>query len=1007
MPMSLASPAILALGVSILTPGMQVQRTIAGAASQVFQFELASNQLAQLVVDQRETDLRVRVVGPDGAVMGAFDQRERGVELVSFVSRARGTHRLEVTPAASLVRPAQYQVRFAAVRPYRAGDDSLMEAARLATEARGLLQKGDAASVRDALERRRKALGLWQSLGESDAALATMVGIGDALFRLSLFDEAEREYRQALSVCRELHDRRTEAEILNNLAATMRVGGKVSEALTFLQQATPIWEDLRIPYGLAATLTNRGVFLWEAGDFDEARRHYTRALGLFRSLRDRRMEAYVRNNIALVLETLGERQSALEYLGQAILLLRAASDWLGEGRALVRRARIQLALGQHPASLSSVRQGLRLIGRSPDRLAEADGLAQLGRVYEASGEGIRARAEYERALAAYRSVGSRRGEADALHDIGSSYLASGDRPKAIEFLARALEVRRTVGLRAPEAETLIRLAQAERLSDDLDQARAHAAAAIAIAEQLRAGVFERELRISYSSSVHRYYVEAVEGLVALHRRRPDAGFDTLAFETVERGRARVLGESMRESLARASGFRDPALVGREVELREHVSYWSWQVWQLADRPATDVSRAARARLERLLEEQDTVEADLRRSDPLYARVLQAETLPLSVIQREVLDDRTVLLEYTLGEERSYVWVVTAGGLRVVELPKRADIERHAQRFYKAVSLDPVTIVAPGRAEEVASERRREAATLSRLLIGPIAAELVGRRVLVVADGALNNIPFAALSVPGRSAPLVIGHDLIMLPSASTLALLRREFGTRPPAPKLLAVLADPVFDPADARVSRRGAARPPATAPPSRRLSRLPFSRDEAESILALAPPNQRLRALDFDANRTLATSAALGEYRFVHFATHAVRDDRHPELSAVILSLVDRQGAPQDGFLRLQDVTALRLNADLVLLSACETAIGKQAGGEGLLSLARGFFFAGSRRVIATLWRVDDEAAARLLQLFYRALLNGATPAVALRAAQQNMRQQKRWADPFYWSGFVLQGEW
>ena len=246
----------------------------------------------------------------------------------------------------------------------------------------------------------------------------------------------------------------------------------------------------------------------------------------------------------------------------------------------------------------------------------------------------------------------------------------------------------------------------------------------------------------------------------------------------------------------------------------------------------------------------------------------------------------------------------------------------------------------------------------------------------------------------------------MLPSATMVALLRRELQARAPAPRAVAVFADPVFDRSDVRV-KRSSAGPRSPAPPARRLSRLPFSRDEAERIVALAPPGEALKALDFDASRNLATGDTLGGFRFVHFATHATRDNIHPDLSGIVLSLVDVNGEAQDGFLRLRDLHRLTLGADLVVLSACETAVGQPAGGEGLLSMARGFFASGARGVVASLWRVDDEATAGLMQHFYGALFAGTPPAAALRAAQQATRARARWAHPFYWSGFVLQGAW
>jgi CHAT domain-containing protein len=191
-------------------------------------------------------------------------------------------------------------------------------------------------------------------------------------------------------------------------------------------------------------------------------------------------------------------------------------------------------------------------------------------------------------------------------------------------------------------------------------------------------------------------------------------------------------------------------------------------------------------------------------------------------------------------------------------------------------------------------------------------------------------------------------------------------------------------------------------------IPRLPFSRQEADAILAVAPATASMKALGFTASRTTATSPELQQYRIVHFATHGLLNTEHPELSGLVLSLVDEQGRPQDGFLRLHDLYNLKLPADLVVLSACQTALGKEIKGEGLVGLTRGFMYAGAPRVVASLWRVSDSATAALMTHFYQGVLKqGMRPAAALRAAQLAMLKNKRWQAPYYWAPFVLQGEW
>jgi len=328
-----------------------------------------------------------------------------------------------------------------------------------------------------------------------------------------------------------------------------------------------------------------------------------------------------------------------------------------------------------------------------------------------------------------------------------------------------------------------------------------------------------------------------------------------------------------------------------------------------------------------------------------------------------------------------------------------------------------------------------ARALSQMILGPVAGSLENRRLLIVADGALQYVPFAALPRPGAAAfePLTITNQVVSLPSASTLAVVRREVATHKPAPKTITVLADPVFDANDERVKAALAVNRPTsrTSNATRRttvteneiqrsagesgwegealnMARLPFTRKEAEGVASLVPAALRKEQLDFDASRANATGGALSQYRIVHFATHGFLNSRHPELSGIVLSLVDGSGHNQDGFLRAHEIYNLQIPAELVVLSGCRTGLGKEIRGEGLVGLTSAFMHAGAARVVVSLWDVHDEATAELMQRFYARLLGPEKlpPAAALRAAQVSMINDKHWSAPYYWAGFILQGE-
>ena len=442
-------------------------------------------------------------------------------------------------------------------------------------------------------------------------------------------------------------------------------------------------------------------------------------------------------------------------------------------------------------------------------------------------------------------------------------------------------------------------------------------------------------------------------------------------------------------------------------------------------------------------ELEGVQGEIRLSSPQYAALPQPQLIGVADIRR-MLDPDTALLEYSLGDTRSFLWVVTQKSLSTFKLSARSQIESPARQLYGLLTRrnqSAKNSTAASLPDEAALQVVRT--ELGRLLLGPVTGFERVKRLVIVSDGALQYIPFGVLPAPeflglapgsAQYTSLIDKYEIINLPSASILTVLGHEKpGISTPA-NLVAVLADPVFDASDERVSHtaKGHARKASghtasvfslgfaegrltrsasdvgLAKDTLKLARLPFSRQEADSIVALAPPGSSLEALDFKASKATATSPELSEYRIVHFATHGLLDSERPELSGLVFSLVDPSGRPQNGFLELEDIYNLKLHADLVVLSACETGLGKEIKGEGLVGLTRGFMYAGAPRVVASLWKVDDVATAELMAQFYKYILQQKlSPAAALRAAQLDISHQRRWANPYYWAGFTIQGEW
>jgi CHAT domain-containing protein len=530
-----------------------------------------------------------------------------------------------------------------------------------------------------------------------------------------------------------------------------------------------------------------------------------------------------------------------------------------------------------------------------------------------------------------------------------------------------------------------------------------------------------DVRMAYRADYTRYYREYIDVLMTLHQ--PDA-----AFHTAERFRARSLLQMLGEARIDLPKDANPLLLGEQQVLEQSLRTQSDLRIRLLTGEHTPLQvQEVEQEIEHLSDQLRDLESQIRAASPNYLALTQPQPLDVGEVQ-QILDDQTILLEYILGDERSYVWAVSRNSLRGYTLPARHKIENRALQLYKLISKPPFPSEGGDESRGLEPWKIR-AARLSRMLLGPLGQEIAGKRIVIVKDGALHYVPFEALPVPGSSSllPLINKHEVVYVPSAAVVAELRQEAATRVHALKGVAVLADPVFDKDDPRVNaaattvdHQPAADAAEDASINERLTRsvadiglahlprLAFTHREADAIMAVTPPGQGKKIVGFAADRAAATSPDLSQYRIIHFATHALSDNVHPELSGLVFSLVDPEGRLQDGFLDLERIYNLKLPVDLVVLSACESGLGKEISGEGLVGLTRGFMYAGATRVVASVWNADDASTKELMQRFYTSmLLQRATPAAALRQAQISMWKQKRWNSPYYWAAFQLQGEW
>ncbi|MBV8093520.1 MAG: CHAT domain-containing protein [Acetobacteraceae bacterium] len=894
---------------------------------------------------------------------------------------------------------AQFEASLAAARTH---GDLQQQAASLSNMAKVHLDFGD---LPQALALFRQAREAARSSGDRDTEATATASLGMAYHMQGDEASALAELQAAIAIRRESNDRRGEAIELDDLALVKSGMGDPQAALDLYQKTRKLFASLSDTYHEATTLNGIGSVYRSLGALQEARRYYKQAAEIDERAHDDESLAVVLNNLAVAEQAAEEPDDAL-------------ADY-------ERSLSIEMKLGGLLPQVS-LRSGMAM-------------------AHDAKGDHVKALELLTQSLELARQIGSPEGEALAMHNRGTVREKMGDLGGALGDLQQALPIWDRIGAVQNEATTRFVIARVNLAQGRIEGALPEVQKAIGLYESQRGRLASEDLRASWLAGASGAYELRTELLMRREELNPGRAYTEQALEGVEAGRARSLLDLLNESQAKVFQHADAAQVARLGAIRRALSRKAAQQAKLG-RTGPDGIQLARE-IDDLIAEHDRIEAAIRAADPAYAALTAPASMTTGRIQA-LLDPDTVLLDFALGEKRSFVWVVTPSSVAAYVLPARAALLASADTIREAIDLH-----ASRKSFEEASS------VLGSMLLGPIAAQIKGKRLAIVADAELQSrVPFAALTMPGEvgehGLKLIEAHELVMEPSVAALEAIRRAATARPHPPGQVAVLADPVFSPDDPRLRRAS----PAGASPSgargldpgsqfastgfhsapqsggpglrsrspesldrtpdfslpviasgTKLQRLPATEAEAKAILAIAGHSHSLARFGFDATREAAEDPTLAGYRIVHFATHGLTDTTTPALSGLVFSLFAPDGTPQEGYLRLGDVFGLSLPVDLVVLSACGSATGRETRGEGVVGISRGFLYAGAASVVATLWEVNDNSTAELMTRFYAAMLGAPPmrPAAALRAAQRAMIAGPRWNEPFRWAAFTIQGEW
>lgn len=990
-----------------LESGATVTRSISVGEPHFYPISLDQGDFVEITLDQNGDNMGLLLRDPVQRDVVAVDAPNgpHGQERLYFVAEAAGEHRVEVRLYGQV--GGGYTLRFESRRA-TAEDRKRARACRLLY--RGWL--ADEPSDRD-LPEAEDALDLWRELGDEYQETVAQFRVGMLYLDRGPSGKAVESFRKALdrSEARGFRDLQPAIQIERGRALEQQ--GQTKDAETAFLDAALVAQELPDRWRLGLAYNELGRLLFDRRDDPwETLGFLNQAVEIFEDLNDPEQQAHALHNRGRVLNWLGREADALRDLERAREEKKGAHDVLSYAKTLRELGWVLLWQGKPGEAEARLLDALEIVKGREGKAFERETATcfdRLGTVYQHQQRWDEARTAHDRAQQAFAHLGEIQNRAHALNNLGRVETELGNLDRALKLFDLALGYFKDLEDRSGEAYALANRALVWIERRDLRAAEVDLREALDLHDSLRDEARSPGFRATYFETVHDHFQRYIEVAMALEEADPGKGWKLAALDAVERSRARSLLDLVRGLVQREKSEEKAPL---EQDLR------------LLERKRTRLENEGESAAEEL-DETEARLAKLRlRLEHLEGRHVESfdlsERRDLAAIRR-ALDPDTALLIFALGEDRGFVWLVgPASGAadlgdstRWGYLPAKAEIETKINDLLPRLRRRQSALSS-------ADPRSDDLAELGEMLLGPLLADSEGaslpRRLVVIPDGPLHYLPFGALRFQGRH--LLDDHEVTLLPSASVLVALRerrreQRQAQREPPRGLLAVMADPVFESFDGRLSTEAKARAAENMARGEGaelegLARLWESGKEAEAVQSWVSetPDCRWDKLSFDANRDAMLSGHLGDFRLLHLATHAVLEDDSPELSRVVLSQFDPNGGVRPGAVYSFEIAEMDLDADLVVLSACETALGEEIRGEGLVGFPQSFFEAGADRVLVTLWKVDDRSTRELMEAFYRGLLGeGLSPGEALRRAQITVRED--FDDPYFWAPFILIGDW
>lgn len=885
-------------------------------------------------------------------------------------------------------------------------------------------QKGQKTDIDNSLKYSTEALSLSVNLDSPIAKAYANLSGGIHNFYHGKFELSKEQFEKAVTYSQQTSDIELIVQsLLFKGFADGRDGNSV-EGLKSVQLALIKSDELNYRRGQALSNFGLGYLNMLLNEKQKAIIFFQKAEEIFPTDFEWLERAKLYNNLGVICEEYGNYEMGELYREKGYLFNQKANYLLGEIATLPSLARIKMFKGDFEGSKLLYEKMISLAAENKNNFHKAVGKEGLANIELKKGNYDLAAKFYTETLAIYNEIGIKLPRLE--NNLGKAFEKKGDFIAAKSFYNKSLEVNLKTKDHLAASENLYNLARVNLLEGNAESSFEQINKSIEITENLYSDIVNSSLKRSYFSNVYERYELLIHLLMQKYKQTSENVFAVQALQVSEKSRSRYMLENLRLSEAQFTKDANPELINREKELRRILNKQADTLTELISKnSATDEISKVENEIFTLENELEDIKGKLKQESPIYSSIKNPASFDLANFQSQILDDNSLFLEFSLGEKESYLWLVSKNENLQFVLPPRKIIEDRIEKIrqtfdQRGKNSNEEIQTYQHRIDRLETQFQEEAKLLSKDLFGQITDKIWNKKLIIVNDGKLSLLPISALPHPDKYDLLINNNEIIFQPSGSFLSVLHKIHKENSQASKDLLIFADPVFSDIDSRLItkvQQTIQKEDVYGLPLRdfrlfdsegKIPRLFATQDEANYITDIIGKSKATVFTRFMAKRERVLNPEIKDYRILHFATHGLIDVNRPEVSSIVLSQFDENGQKLEGFLRLQDIYSLDLNSDLVVLSACQTGIGKEFKGEGLLSLSNAFLQAGAKTVISSAWKVDDNATSQLMGHFYKFLLKEQlTPSESLRKAQIELMKNPQFKSPFYWAAFTVQGEY